>query len=165
MGSKDEVQGEVPTVNPASKDPDGAWDCVSCGHTNAIAKSRCAGSVDGVRCLAWRGGKRLRRPYFSKVRDVIERVLEKKGAAEAKAADAFVVLVPNATELFHKKDEKRDQAPTHSVPQVLAALSTWKEDRTHFEKASSRIGSEFQVDALPAAGSYTPTTIDSVGAL
>jgi len=155
MCSNGEVHGDVPNTDPSSPP---AWDCAACGNTNV--KSQCAGSVDGVRCMTWRGGKRLRKPYFSKVRDVIERVLEKKSVAEAKAADAFVDEVPDAADIFIKKDRKggkKDPSPSSS-PQGTNTLTLWKDNWTHFEKASSRIGSAFQVDALPTAGSYISTT-------
>ena len=161
MGNRGEDQGDPPQtsskVNPASPREEGPWDCASCGHTNVSAKSRCTGVIGEGRCMAWRGGKRLPKPYLSKVRDVIERVLEKKSVAEAKAADAYVDLVPDASDMFmDQKDKKREPSPSHSNRQDINHFD-WKDERTHFEKSSSRVGPEFQVDVLPAAGSYTST--------
>ncbi|KAL9189308.1 hypothetical protein ACHAXT_011798 [Thalassiosira profunda] len=149
--------------------PEGPWECKACGHTNTAEKSRCTGTVGEGKCYAWRGGKRLRKPYLSRVRDVIERVLERKTDAEATAADAFLELVPNAFEVF--VESKKDKAPSKRVAEEepsspsrdtrSADMYAWKEERTHYEKASSRVGSEYQVDVLPLAGSHTSAKSDA----
>ena len=126
MGNKGEDKDkedapQTPTkVNPPSPREEGpsrgnrqivnSWNCASCGHTNVNAKSRCAGIIGEGRCMAWRGGKRL--PYFSKVRDVVERILEKKSVAEAKAADAYVNLVPDASDIFVDQQDKKGEFGT-----------------------------------------------------
>ena len=113
--------------------------------------------------MAWRGRRRL--PYFGRVRDVIERVLEKKNEAEAQAADAFLNLVPDAMDTFaeqgDKKDKRKPAATIKNVKNKEVNNLSWKDDRTHYEKASSRVGPEFQVDELPVAGSYS--TSDTYG--
>ena len=94
------------------------------------------------------------KPYFSKVREVIERVLEKRNEIEAKAADAYVVLVQD------KSDESTVQTcitqKRRTRPQCLDV--EWKNKRKHFMKSSSRIGPDYQVAAIPAAGSFISST-------
>jgi hypothetical protein len=147
------------------------WECTNCGLSNDAEKQRCIGLVsDDKRCMAWRGGKRLHKLYLSKVRDVIERILERKTEEEAAAADAYTLLVPDVSDLFveQKKEKKKlAEAPVSPSSQTRhrVDLSTWKDDRVHYSIASSRIGSEFQVDTLPTAGSYSPTEAENGDAL
>lgn len=147
------------------------WECTNCGLSNDAEKQRCIGLVsDDKRCMAWRGGKRLNKLYLSKVRDVIERILERKTVEEAAAADAFTLLVPDVSDLFieqSKNKMKLAEAPVSpsSHTRQRVDLCTWKDDRVHYSIASSRIGSEFQVDTLPKAGSNSPTEAENGDAL
>ena len=175
MGHEGEEQEYTPQTstkkNASPPNEDETWICASCGHTNSNAKSRCTGTFgEGQRCMTWRGGKRLRKPYFSKVRDVIERILEKNNEAEAIAADAYTELVPYVTDLFAEQKEKIDPKGSRSVVPYSPSTHTrqkidlceWKHERTHYNKSSSRVGPEFQVDSLPKAGSCTnPTNADT----
>ncbi|KAL7533674.1 hypothetical protein ACHAWF_004592 [Thalassiosira exigua] len=165
MVKKGESQEEDSSQSPSKDNPtpkvEGSWICESCSRNNMKASSRCG------QCMAWRGGRRRR--YLKKVRDVIERILQKKNDVDARAADAFVELVPNAYSMFsEQKDKKGGPSPdkkcgssngkkskSPSKEKSLDISSAWKDERTHFEKTSSRVGPEFQVDLLPAAGSYT----------
>lgn len=171
MGHEGEEHKDTPQSpskeNPSPPIDDGPWLCASCGHTNVTAKSRCSGSFgEGLRCKAWRAGKRIRKSYFSKVRDVIERILEKNNEAEAIAADAYTELVPHhAAELFTERKDKKEPRGSNSVPSSPSSqtrqkndLCSWKDERTHYNKTSSRVGSEFQVATLPEAGSCTNPT-------
>jgi hypothetical protein len=166
MGRECEEQEDAPRHRSPSKEnafrEEGPWTSSSCGHTNSTVKSRCNGSFDdGQRCMAWRDGKRCHKPYFSRVRDVIERVLEKNNEVEAVAAEAFTELVPHVADLFGaKKDEKEMEgsagspsAPSSQIRQKND-LCAWKDERIHYNKSSSRVGTEFQVDTYPKAGSY-----------
>eukprot|EP00571_Detonula_confervacea_P010382 CAMPEP_0172302104 /NCGR_PEP_ID=MMETSP1058-20130122/3859_1 /TAXON_ID=83371 /ORGANISM="Detonula confervacea, Strain CCMP 353" /LENGTH=552 /DNA_ID=CAMNT_0013012461 /DNA_START=38 /DNA_END=1696 /DNA_ORIENTATION=- len=174
MGNKGEDQDDVPQTTSAKDNPatrkEGPWDCATCGHTNVSAKSRCTGVVGDTKCMAWRGGKRVRKPYFSKVRDVIERVLEKKNEVEAMAADSYIEIIPDANYTFirEQKDKKSEPSPSLQIRQNINHFA-WKDERTHYEKSSSRVGPMFQVDVLPAAGSYTATNnntdVDDGGAM
>ena len=167
-GAKEDALPKISSkVNPASSlRQEESWDCPSCGHANPSTKARCTEIVGERRCRAWRGGKRL--PYFSKVRDVIERILEKKGAAEAKAADAYLELATDASDIFagHQKDKKGVPSPSSSIKLLTESKTNdlaWKDERTHFEKSSSRVGPEFQVDVLPDAGSHASSTTSTGG--
>lgn len=166
-GEEQEFAPQTPTKeNTSPPIEDETWICTSCGHTNGTAKSRCTGTFgEGQRCMAWRGGKRLRRPYFSKVRDVIERILEKNNEAEAIAADAYTELVPYVADIFGEQKDKKDPKDSKRVPYSPSSqtrqnndLCAWKHERTHYNNSSSRVGPEFQVDSLPEAGSYTNPT-------
>lgn len=147
------------------------WECTNCGLTNDAEKQRCIGLLsNGMRCMAWRGGKRLHKLYLSKVRDVIERILKRKTVEEATAADAYTLLVPDVSDLFvEQKKEKKKLAEATVSPsshtRQRVDLCTWKDDRVHYSIASSRIGSEFQVDTLPMAGLYSPTKAENGDAL
>lgn len=231
---EDGSQRSTKESSAASRD-EGPWECSSCGFSNASVKARCTGKdEEGHRCMAWRGGKRRPKPYFNKIRDVIERVLEKKNEVETKAADKLLEIVPDAHDIFAEQKEKKIEAskekkteapkqknteaskeekianlltkteasqekktevssPSRSSiavtqeektddeksdkkPQMMTSPSrttrqninndndddhrqhfAWKDERTHYEKSTSRVGSEFQVSVLPAAGSYTST--------
>lgn len=166
-GEEQEFTPQTPTKeNTSPPIEDETWICASCGHTNGTAKSRCSGTFgEGQRCMAWRGGKRLRKPYFSKVRDVIERILEKNNEAEAIAADAYTELVPYVADIFGEQKDKKDPKDSKSLPYSPSSqtrqkidLCAWKHERTHYNKSSSRVGPEFQVDSLPKAGSCTNPT-------
>lgn len=102
----------------------------------------------------------MKRSHFIKVRDLLERVFEKKNDAESKAADAYLKIVPDAFDMFTEKKDKTSETPPSPSRsrQSICAHSAWKDERIHFEKASSRVGPEFQVDVLPAAGSYYTST-------
>ena len=99
---------------------------------------------------------------------------------ERKAAEAYEDVVNNAIELFggsisdtdHNNNNDDDDTSTsnnnnHHHHQDIPMSPTaqrmtrqrfsdiaWKENRTHYEKSSSRVGSEYQVDVLPVVGSY-----------
>ena len=52
---------------------------------------------------------------------------------------------------------KEPSSPT--LRQDMGVHFAWKDvERTHFQKAASRVGQEYQVDILPAAGSHTDTS-------
>ena len=79
--------------NKEEDEDDGPWDCPSCGYTNTTSKARCTNILrdntgDGRqdKCMAWREGKRKK--YYKKVKDVLQRVLEKKNEAERIKAEA-----------------------------------------------------------------------------
>lgn len=78
------------------------------------------------------------------------------------AADSYLELIPNGADMFltDQKDKtggsESPSSPSRGTPrQVHINHFAWKDERTHYEKASSRVGPEYQVDILPVAGSYT----------
>ena len=105
--------------------------------------------------------------YYTKMKHVIGQILKKENEVETKAAEAYETVVSDAMELFGAStsdDEEDDGVNNHyEVPMSPTARMTrqrfsdiaWKENRTHYEKSSSRVGVEYQVDVLPAVGSHT----------
>jgi len=121
--------------------------------------------------------------YYTKMKHVIHHILQKETIVERKAAEAYEDVVNNAIELFggsisdtdhnnNNNDDDDDDTSTsnnnnHHHHQDIPMSPTaqrmtrqrfsdiaWKENRTHYEKSSSRVGSEYQVDVLPVVGSY-----------
>jgi hypothetical protein len=151
MGNEAEEQEDKPHSPSKENSSPPIADGPCCGHTSGTAKSRCNGIFgEGQRCMAWRGGMRLRKPkpYFCEVRDVIERVLEKNNETEAMAADAYTELVGSKSVPSSPSSKTREKID----------LCAWKDERTHYKKSSSRVGPEFQADTLPKAGSCTNPT-------
>jgi hypothetical protein len=146
MGNEAEEQEDKPHTPSKENSSPPIADGPSCGHTNGIARSRRNGIVgEGQRCMAWRVAMRLLtpKPYFSKVSDVIERVLEKNNETEAIAADAYTELVGS---------KSLPSSPSRKTREKID-LCAWKDERIHYNKSSSRVGPEFQVSTLPKAGS------------
>jgi hypothetical protein len=52
------------------------------------------------------------------------------------------------------------QPPSPRLTRQRFSDIAWKENRTHYEKSSSRVGVEYQVDVLPVAGSYQQKSED-----
>ena len=151
MGNEAEEQEDKPhTPSKENSSPPIAGG-PSCGHNNSTAKSRRNGIFgECQRCMAWRGAMRLGKPkpYFSKVSDLIERVLEKNNETEAMAADAYMELVGS---------KSLPSSPSRKTREKID-LCAWKDERTHYNNSSSRVGPEFQVSTLPKAGSCSNPT-------
>jgi len=126
---------------------EGDWNCTGCDQSNAGREK-----ID--QCTEWRGGTRIMKPYLSNVRDVIERVLKSSDGAEAKAAEAYTKVVPDIQDQFDSKKNEPVQPESEHIEQDHVELD-WKNKRTHYPKASSRVGDEYQVAELPAAGTYS----------
>jgi hypothetical protein len=127
---------------------EGEWECITCGQLNSD-RARCK------QCMGWKGGSRVQKPYLCRVREVIERVLKSSDETEAKAAEAYVKLVPDIYDQFRPKD-KASAAPScdAKTSQDDHVNMDWKHERTHFPKATSRVGEEYQVSELPKAGTH-----------
>jgi hypothetical protein len=106
--------------------------------------------------MGWKGGSRLQKPYLCRVREVIERVLKSSEETEIKAAEAYIKVVPDIHDQFLAKDKA-------AAPSYNANISTgqddhinldWKHQRTHYPKATSQVGEEYQVSELPKAGTH-----------
>jgi hypothetical protein len=107
--------------------------------------------------------------YYTKIRHVLEYILQtKETEMDIKAADAYIGVISNAMELFgesstNNNNDNDDDIHNHhhSIPMSPNGRMTrqrfsdiaWKENRTHYEKNSSRVGVEYQVDSLPVVGS------------
>ena len=93
-------------------------------------------------------------PTFLNTQDVIARVLKRESKTEATAADAYLELI---------KRRNAQLSPSRSSSRNMTTHFAWKDERTHYEKASSRIGNEYQVHVLPSAGSHMTSTTDTDG--
>ena len=127
---------------------EGDWECTVCGQSNT-------GWAKCKQCMGLRGGIRIMKPYLSKVRDVIERVLKSSDGAEAKAAEAYTKVVPDIQDQFDSKTNESTVQPESEYTQQDHVELDWKNKRTHYPKASSRVGDEYQVTELPTAGTYS----------
>jgi hypothetical protein len=123
------------------------WKCTKCGHLNSEERARCKV------CMGWRGGSRLPKAYFTKVRDVIERVLKSSDESEAKAADAYKAMVPGIYDQFFPVAKRASTPPPQGrrmgTRQKQVAEIDWKHERKHYPKASSRVGENYQVTDMP----------------
>ncbi|KAK1732349.1 hypothetical protein QTG54_016979 [Skeletonema marinoi] len=170
---KQQVVQPLPSV-PELANQQGPWTCV-CGVANEEGTIRCEA------CFGWRenstavvvvdkgrNSTTTKKPqYYTKMKHVIGQILKKENEAETKAAEAYETVVSDAMELFGAStsdDEEDDGVNNHyEVPMSPTARMTrqrfsdiaWKENRTHYEKSSSRVGVEYQVDVLPVVGSHT----------
>mmetsp|Transcript_32399 Transcript_32399/g.48312 ORF Transcript_32399/g.48312 Transcript_32399/m.48312 type:complete len:614 (-) Transcript_32399:34-1875(-) len=168
-----QVVQPLPSV-PELANQQGPWTCV-CGVANEEGTIRCEA------CFGWRenstavvvdkgNSTTTKKPqYYTKMKHVIGQILKKENEVESKAAEAYEAVVSDAMELFGAStsdDEDEDGANNHhnnEVPMSPTARMTrqrfsdiaWKENRTHYEKSSSRVGVEYQVDVLPVVGSHT----------
>eukprot|EP00804_Cyclotella_cryptica_P002283 CCRYP_004015-RA/>CCRYP_004015-RA protein AED:0.32 eAED:0.32 QI:0/0.5/0.66/1/1/1/3/1189/611 len=122
---------------------EGEWKCTKCGHLNT-ERARCK------MCLGWKGGSRIQKAYFNKVRDVIERVLKSSDETEAKAAQAYVKVVPDIYDHFFPQ-ESGSTSPNRRIGTRQRHVDIdWKHERKHYPKATSRVGEDYQATELPA---------------
>ena len=57
----------------------------------------------------------------------------------------------------HHNNHHVPMSPNTRMTRQRFSDIAWKENRTHYEKSSSRVGNEYQVDVLPKVGSHTDT--------
>ena len=143
----DKARSKKSSSNNAYK---GEWECPTC-EILIVDRARCK------KCMGWKGGKKLQKEYLSRVRDVIERVLNSSDETETKAAEAYAKAVPDIHEQLQPK-KKESSVPSESTSVQLDCQEhvnmDWKHERTHYPKATSRVGDEYQATELPKAGTY-----------
>ena len=100
-------------------------------------------------------GKRGR-DYYNRIKDVLDRILEKSNENEAQIANAYL------DEIAVLEDEagyeapppppttRRLRAPRHATRLDLS----WKEGGSAFPRTSSRIGCEYQAVDLPSSDTF-----------
>jgi hypothetical protein len=138
---------EVKPQRKSSTSSEGDWECDICKQVNSDDRMRCK------QCMGWKGGSRMKKPYLTKVREVIERVMISSDGTEASAAEAFKIALPDIHDQFASK--KVSTAPTHNSSTAQEHIELdWKHNRIHYPKAESRVGEEYQVSELPAAGTF-----------
>jgi hypothetical protein len=94
------------------------------------------------------------RDFYIRIRDVIDRVLEKRNEVETKIANAYldeIMLLDEDSEYEAAvQPPKRILSPRHATRLDLS----WKEGGSTFPRSCSRVGSEYQAVDLPLAGSF-----------
>ena len=98
-------------------------------------------------------GKRGR-DFYTRIRDVTDRILEKRNQVETKIAQDYLdemMLLDEDSEY-----EVMPQPPRRILsPRRVSRLDlSWKEAGSTFPRSSSRVGYEFQAVDLPLAGSF-----------
>lgn len=111
--------------------------------------------------------------YYDKIKDLIDRVLEKRNDIEAKIADSFLEIsdiqagqkdaasIPTRSRRESEADIVAPivPAPPQERPSLNSAMIdlSWKDGGTVYPKSSSRIGEQYQVSNIPAAGAVNAT--------
>ena len=128
-----------------------------------------------------------KKQYTERIRDVIDRVLERRNSLENRAADAYMGEVGDLVNKTRRQSAPRaaSSRPRRGNSRTLeneesrggsgcvgsggdeemngeddhhVALS-WKfNDRRHFPKISSRVGEKYQVSHIPTAGGGSPSS-------
>ncbi|KAL7520446.1 hypothetical protein ACHAWX_006250 [Stephanocyclus meneghinianus] len=134
---------EKKTSTKSETGSEGEWKCTKCGQVNT-ERARCK------MCLGWKGGARIQKAYFNKVRDVIERVLKSSDETEAKAAQAYMKVVPDIYDQFFPQEKASTSSNRRMGTRQRHVDIDWKHERKHYPKATSRIGEDYQVTEMPA---------------
>jgi hypothetical protein len=107
-----------------------------------------------------------RKDYFLRIKDAVNRINKRLNPAEASAADQYRRAVsktdnktfrPDFAPTFTRPKRKRATSPkpiSLAVPPAPKLDLSWKEGRTHFTKRSCRVGEDYQVSTIPAAGTH-----------
>jgi len=119
-------------------------------------------------------GKRKGVDFYDKLKDVLDRVLERRNEKETEIALAYIKdeketepvqeeVVPSRTRPRRAGAGVRRGRPslTVSSPQVSTSNHidlSWKDGGTIYPKRSSQIGRSFQATEIPAAGTYEGPT-------
>jgi hypothetical protein len=138
-----ESASEKKTHTKSDTASEGEWKCTKCGHLNT-ERARCK------LCLGWKGGARIQKAYFNKVRDVIERVLKSSDETEAKAAQAYMKVVPDIYDQFFPQESGSTSPNRRMGTRQRHVDIDWKHERKHYPKAASRVGEDYQVTEMPA---------------
>jgi hypothetical protein len=94
------------------------------------------------------------RDYYIRIRDVMDRVLEKRNEVESKIANAYL----DQTMLLDEDSEY--EAAVHPPKRILTRRHatrldlSWKQGNSIFPRSCSRVGSEYQAVDLPLAGTF-----------
>ena len=97
-------------------------------------------------------GKRGR-DFYTRIRDVTDRILEKRNEVETKIANDFLdEMMPDEDSEYEVMPQppRRVLSPRHTTRLDLS----WKEAGSTFPRSCSRVGSEFQAVDLPLAGTF-----------
>jgi hypothetical protein len=94
------------------------------------------------------------RDFYIRIRDVTDRLLEKRNEVETKIAndylDQIMLLDEDREYEAAAQPAKRILSPRHATRLDLS----WKEGGSIFPRSCSRVGSEYQAVDLPSAGTF-----------
>jgi hypothetical protein len=106
-----------------------------------------------------------KKKFHDKIKDVVDRVLEKQNEGESKVADAF--LAENQDYYFKKETSAPSSGRPRRVANEASIRSTsrrpsvlnhnkldlsWKDGGSIYPKGSSRVGDKYQVTHIPEVG-------------
>jgi hypothetical protein len=96
--------------------------------------------------------------YYDRIKSVIERLEERRNKDEARLADTFRHRTRDNDDhvrlMAQPKRVRGRPSLTASRPGQATVDVSWKEGGSLYPKRSSRVGEEYQVSFLPAAGTY-----------
>lgn len=101
--------------------------------------------------------------YYVRIADVIDRLNQRRSSEESAVADLYRRAISKPD--FSKADFTSTPSFTRLNVGKLGSPKldlSWKEGRTHFPKASSRIGNDYQVSTFPIAQCFDQTEEQSV---
>ncbi len=98
--------------------------------------------------------------YYTRIRDVIDRVLQRRNDAETKIADAYQdEMNAHASDEFVGETNATSESspPARRLRPVRNATRidlSWKEGGSAFPRTSSRVGEEYQAVDLPSSDTF-----------
>ena len=99
--------------------------------------------------------------YYTRIKDVIERINQRSNDLEATLADRYrrAISKPNYRTRLLSPHRRSTLVPPTTTGKKLDL--SWKDGRKNYPKKSSMIGKDYQVSALPLAGSFVKA--ESIG--
>ena len=102
--------------------------------------------------------------YYDRIRDVIDRIIQRRNLDEARVAELFLSdievleeleeleIVPRRTETRHRTVSGIKFPPRSGYPKPIDV--SWKYTGSAYNRKSSRVGEEFNATLIPAAGTF-----------
>jgi hypothetical protein len=87
--------------------------------------------------------------YYTRIKDVIERINQRSNDFEAALADQYRRAISKPNYRTRLNPPRRSTL----IPRASRLDLSWKDSRKNYPKKSSMIGADYQVAVLPAAGS------------
>lgn len=95
--------------------------------------------------------------YYDKIKDVIDRVLQRRNEVESKIADTFIAERGDPTKKVHSPAPRPRRSTQGSrrppLPRRGLVDLSWKDGGSTYPKRSSRLGLEYQATKLPSVRS------------
>lgn len=102
--------------------------------------------------------------YYDRIRDVIDRIIQRRNLDEARVAELFLSdievleeleeleIVPRRNETRHRTVSGIKFPPRSGYPKPIDV--SWKYTGSAYNRKSSRVGEEFNATLIPAAGTF-----------